>query len=187
MKNLKDFYKILHKHRPSSLCLQKTHLKPTETNLLSQYSVFRRDGDSCTYSSSGVEIVTQKSVPCHSLHLLIALAAVALRAIIFNGVLAVCCFSIPPDESWVWVSNRQASRTFLISRQPQCSHWTLGVWTDRFPGPLAGKVFFCHPELAYSIKKQWTYYSTAHHRYSHINLAIGVSIPFSVHWVRGWH
>lgn len=97
IRNLDDVYEILNKYHPNILCLQETHLKPTQTNFLKQYSVFRRDRDCYTHSSGGVAIVLQKSVPCSPLQLLTALEAVAVRAILFNRLITVCSLYVPPD------------------------------------------------------------------------------------------
>lgn len=84
------------KHQPNIMCLQETHLKPTQTNFLTQYTVFRKDRDSCTHSG-GVAIAMQKSDPCQFLQLLTPFEAVAVQAIIFNRLLTVCCLYIPTD------------------------------------------------------------------------------------------
>lgn len=61
LRNLDDVKELLHKLNPKVLCVQETHLKPTQTGFLPQYTIFRKDHDEANTSSGGVAIIIDKS------------------------------------------------------------------------------------------------------------------------------
>lgn len=101
IKNLDDIYEILSERNPDIMCLQETHLNPKQTNFLRHYTVFRKDRDGCTHSSGGVAIVVKKSIACHLVNLQTNLEAVAIRAIIFGGLMTICSVYIRPEYNLV--------------------------------------------------------------------------------------
>lgn len=174
--NLDDITELLHKHNPKVLCIQETHLKPSQTNFLRQYAVFRKDRDEATASSGGVAIIVQKSVPCRPLILQTALEAVSVRVILFDKLVTVCSLYIPPS----YKLNRTDFH-HLIDQLPAPyivvgdlnAHNTL--WGDArcdARGRLIEQFLLCSGACLFN-KKQPTYYNIHHNSYSSIDLALG--------------
>lgn len=96
--NLDDIKELLHRYNPKVLCVQETHLKPTHTNFLRQYTIFRKDRDDANASSGGVAIIVDKCVACRSFELRTPLEAVAAQALLFDKLVTICSLYLPPNQ-----------------------------------------------------------------------------------------
>lgn len=179
LNNLDDIYDILSNHKPNILCLQETHLRPSQTNFLTQYTIFRKDRLNYHHPSGGVAIIVQKSVACQHLQLQTSLEAVAVRAIIFDRLITVCSLYIPPDYrlSSVEFENltNELPEPYLIIGDFNAHNPLWGSARADARGRLIEKFITSSGSCIFN-KKHPTYYNTAHNTYSAIDLAIGSAI-----------
>lgn len=179
LNNLDDIYDILSNHKPKILCLQETHLCPSQTSFLTQYTIFRKDRLDYHHPSGGVAIIVQKSVACQHLQLQTSLEAVAVRAIIFDRLITVCSLYIPPDYRLSSVEfedlTNELPEPYLITGDFNAHNPIWGSARADARGRLIEKFILSSGSCIFN-KKHPTYYSTAHNTYSAIDLAIGSPI-----------
>ena len=176
--NLDDIKELLHKYNPKVLCVQETHLKHTQTDILRQYAIFRKDRDDTVVSSGGVAIVVDRGIACRELKLRTPLEAVAVRGVLFDKLITISSIYIPPNYQL-----HQTEFQNYINELPEPyivvgdlnAHNTL--WGDSrcdARGRLIENFLFSSGASLLN-KKEPTYYSVTHTTYSSIDLSIASS------------
>ena len=96
--NLDDIEYLLQEHQPAALCIQETHLNPTQTNFLRNFNVFRNDRHSASISSGGVAVVVPRLSACTLIPLKTPLEAVAVRLLVHKAI-SVCSLYLSPSQT----------------------------------------------------------------------------------------
>lgn len=172
--NLDDVNFLLQKHEPVALCLQETNLKPSNTNFLKSFQLFRKDRLTSSCSSGGVAIVVKSDVAACEVTLATPLEAVAAR-ILLDRLVTVCSLYIPPSFALSAGDLEQ-----LADQLPE-PFFILGdfnahnpLWgSQRFDS--RGKVierFVSSRELCVLNTGEPTYFSSSHRSFSCIDLSI---------------
>lgn len=102
LKNL-GIYLFLDQVHSVPICVQKSRLTSSHTNVLRRHSVFRKDRTDSIHSSGGrgggVAVVGQRGVACGGIYLVTRQEAVA-ACIVFDRPLTLCSLYIPPNTSF---------------------------------------------------------------------------------------
>lgn len=109
-------------------------------------------------------MIARKSLACHTIHLNTVLKAVAVCAVIFNRLIVMCCFYIPPA---CHLASSDSVRSINTNRRLQHSFRT-DAW-----GRLIENLTSME---AYQTKSSPKYHNTEHDSYSYLGITIGSAV-----------